>query len=48
MNYKIERGDDCNDFDVEDGTNNNQDDDEEEIPSRFVALPRVFLVSTTK
>ena len=50
MNYKFERGDDGNDVDVEDGTNNNHDDDddEEEIPSRFVALPRVFLVSTTK
>ena len=49
MNYKIERGDDDgNDVDVEDDTNVNHDDDEEEIPSRFVALPRVSLVSTTK
>ena len=44
----FERGDDGNDVDVEDDTNNDYDADEEEIPSRFVALPRVFLVSTTK
>ena len=48
MKYKFERGDDGNDVDVEDDTNVNHDDDEEEIPSRFVALPRVSLVSTTK
>ena len=48
LKYKFERDDDGNDVDVDDDTNNDYDDDEEEIPSRFVALPRVFLVSTTK
>ena len=48
MNYKFERGDDGNDVDVDvdDDSNNDYDDDEEEIPSRFVALPRVFLRTT--
>ena len=49
LKCKFERGDDGNDVDVDDDTNNDYNDDyEEEIPSRFVALPRVFLVSTTK
>ena len=48
LKCKFERGDDGNDVDVDDDTNNDYDDDAEEIPSRFVALPRVFLVSTTK